>query len=81
MFFTFADRMDRAVLSGVNKATIRLGDFERVVQPVSEEFFYCVPPYDDCFNGWSEAGAQVMLSNSYTPLVHCLIEEGEVLLT
>ncbi len=78
------------------KATIRVGDFEKVVRPGPDDFIYCDPPYDACFTGyqpggftpddqerlrnaaksWTESGAQVMLSNSDTPLIRRLYRGG-----
>ncbi len=78
------------------KATIRVGDFEKVVRPGPDDFIYCDPPYDACFTGyqpggftpddqerlrntaksWAESGAQVMLSNSDTPLIRRLYRGG-----
>lgn len=86
----------RAANQVLQKATIRLGDFEKVVAPGSEDFVYCDPPYDECFTGyqpegftpedqerlrnavnsWLDLGANVMLSNSDTPLIRKLYRGG-----
>ncbi len=46
----------RAASKVLAKATIRLGDFEKVVRPGPEDFIYCDPPYDDCFTGYQPGG-------------------------
>jgi len=86
-----ADRL-RAASKVLQKATIRFGDFEKVVAPGPDDFIYCDPPYDECFtsyqaggftsddqerlrnaiNRWANSGAQIMLSNSDTPLIRRL---------
>jgi len=86
----------RKASAALAKATIRLGDFEKVVHPGPEDFIYCDPPYDDCFtdyqaggftsedqeqlrnavNSWAEAGADIMVSNSDTPLIRRLYRGG-----
>ncbi len=38
------------------KATIRLGDFDRVVNPDAGDFIYCDSPYDGCFTGYQAGG-------------------------
>ncbi len=90
-----ADRL-RGASKALAKATIRLGDFERIVCPDADDFVYCDPPYDDCFTGyqaagftsddqerlrnavnqWFDAGANIMLSNSDTPLIGRLYRGG-----
>lgn len=92
-----AERL-RAASRVLGKATIRIGDFERVVRPEADDFVYCDPPYDDCFTGyqadgfnaddqerlrdaiqgWAAAGADVMMSNSDTPLIRRLYRGGGV---
>jgi len=86
----------RKASAALAKATIRLGDFEKVVRPGPEDFIYCDPPYDDCFTGyqaggftsedqerlrnavdsWAETGAEIMVSNSDTPLIRRLYRGG-----
>ena len=81
----------------LKKATIKLGDFSRVVMPSVGDFVYCDPPYDDCFtdyqvggftaddqtrlrdeiNTWIDAGADVMVSNSDTPLIQKLFRDAK----
>ncbi len=46
----------RAASEVLKKATIRLGDFDRIVQPDPEDFIYCDPPYDDCFTEYQAGG-------------------------
>ena len=46
----------RAASKALAKATIRLGDFERVVQPGADDLVYCDPPYDGCFTDYSAGG-------------------------
>ena len=38
------------------KATIQLGDFERMVKPSEGDLIYCDPPYDGTFTGYQAAG-------------------------
>lgn len=86
----------RRASAALARATIRIGDFEKVVRPGPDDFIYCDPPYDDCFTGyqpggftaedqerlrntiqgWVGAGAQVMMSNSDTPLIRRLYRGG-----
>ena len=88
----------RAASKALEKATIRLGDFERIVRPNPDDFIYCDPPYDNCFteyqaggfqtedqerlrntiNTWKEIGANVMLSNSDSPLIRRLYRGGGI---
>ena len=50
------------------KATIRLGDFSRVVTPDKGDLIYCDPPYDGCFASYQADGfhsdSQARLKNS-----------------
>ena len=89
------DRLRKAS-AALAKATIRLGDFDRVVQPGDGDLIYCDPPYDECFtgyqaggftgddqerlrnavNGWAQAGAAVIVSNSDTALIRRLYRGG-----
>ena len=46
----------RAASRALQKATIRVGDFERRVSPGAEDFIYCDPPYDDSFTGYQVGG-------------------------
>ena len=46
-------RMAHQVLS---KATIKLGDFARVVSPEEGDIIYCDPPYDGCFASYQADG-------------------------
>lgn len=50
-----AERL-RAASGVLQKATIRLGDFERVDKPSPSDFIYCDPPYDECFTGYQPGG-------------------------
>ena len=81
----------------LKKATIKIGDFSRVVKPSTGDFVYCDPPYDDCFtdyqvggftaddqtrlrneiNTWIDVGADVMVSNSDTPLIQELFSNAK----
>lgn len=38
------------------KAEIRVGDFEKIVQPSADDFVYCDPPYDECFTNYKAGG-------------------------
>ncbi len=62
-----ADRL-RAASKVLSKATIRVGDFDRVMQPGAGDFVYCDPPYDDCFTLYQAGGFsgddQVRLRNA-----------------
>ena len=49
------DRL-RAASKVLAKATLRVGDFERTVNPGSDDFVYCDPPYDGCFTGYQAGG-------------------------
>ncbi len=49
------DRL-RAASKVLAKATLRVGDFEKVVKPGSDDFIYCDPPYDGCFTGYQAGG-------------------------
>ena len=49
------DRLRRAS-KALAHAHIRLGDFERVVQPSAGDFIYCDPPYDGTFTGYQANG-------------------------
>lgn len=89
----------RAASEVLQKTTIHIGGFDRVVKPGADDFIYCDPPYDGCFtgyqaggfdecdqerlrnsvNGWVDAGARVMLSNSDTPLIRRLYRGGGAL--
>lgn len=40
----------------LRNATIRLGDFSRVVQPGKGDFIYCDPPYDGSFSSYQASG-------------------------
>ena len=40
----------------LTKATIKLGDFSRVVAPSNGDFIYCDPPYDGCFTDYQADG-------------------------
>lgn len=40
----------------LQKATIRLGDFEKIVKPSADDFVYCDPPYDACFTQYQAGG-------------------------
>ena len=40
----------------LQKATIRVGDFERIVVPRFGDFVYCDPPYDGCFSDYTAKG-------------------------
>lgn len=46
----------RDASKALSKATIRLGDFENVVNPTDADFVYCDPPYDDCFTEYQAGG-------------------------
>ncbi len=46
----------RAASQALAKATIRLGDFDRVVRPSPDDFIYCDPPYDGCFTDYQAGG-------------------------
>ena len=46
----------RTASKALAKATIRTGDFEKVVQPGPQDFIYCDPPYDDCFTRYQPEG-------------------------
>ena len=50
-----ADRL-RAASKVLAKATIRVGDFDRVTKPGEGDFLYCDPPYDDCFTLYQAGG-------------------------
>lgn len=39
----------------LQKASITFGDFEAQVEPGSDDFVYCDPPYDGTFNGYDAA--------------------------
>ena len=46
----------QAASKALSKATIRVGDFDRVVHPGPSDFIYCDPPYDDCFTEYQAGG-------------------------
>jgi len=46
----------RAASKALASATIRMGDFEKIVKPGVDDFIYCDPPYDNCFNGYQSVG-------------------------
>ena len=46
----------REASKALEKATIRVGDFSRVVQPADGDFIYCDPPYDGTFASYQAAG-------------------------
>ena len=50
-----ADRL-RAASKVLAKATIRVGDFDKVTQPGDGDFVYCDPPYDGCFTLYQAGG-------------------------
>ena len=52
-----ADRLRKAS-AVLAKATIRIGDFDKVAAPGEGDFVYCDPPYDDCFTGYQAGGFQ-----------------------
>ena len=49
------DRL-RAASAVLAKATIKIGDFDKVVKPGAGDFVYCDPPYDDCFTDYQAGG-------------------------
>lgn len=46
----------REASEALQKATIKIGDFSRVVKPKRGDFVYCDPPYDGCFNSYQSNG-------------------------
>jgi len=40
----------------LEKATIMVGSFEKIVKPKSSDFIYCDPPYDGCFTDYQAGG-------------------------
>ena len=46
----------RAAHRVLAKATIKLGDFSRVVAPDKGDLIYCDPPYDGCFTSYQADG-------------------------
>ena len=50
-----AERL-RQASKALEKATIRLGDFAKVVAPSEGDLIYCDPPYDGCFTGYQADG-------------------------
>lgn len=46
----------RAASKALAKATLRLGDFSKVVKPEPGDFVYCDPPYDGTFAAYQAAG-------------------------
>lgn len=46
----------RDASKALERVTISLGDFERVVKPSSTDFVYCDPPYDQCFTEYQAGG-------------------------
>ena len=46
----------RAAHRALAKATIKLGDFSRVVAPDKGDLIYCDPPYDGCFASYQADG-------------------------
>lgn len=59
----------RAASQVLSKATIRLGDFERIT-PGSGDFVYADPPYDGTFTGYS--------ANGFTPEDHQRLRDAAV---
>lgn len=50
-----AERL-RSASKALERAHIRLGDFERVVSPSRGDLIYCDPPYDGTFTGYQADG-------------------------
>ena len=46
----------RAASKALAKATLKLGDFSKVVQPEAGDFVYCDPPYDGAFAAYQAGG-------------------------
>ena len=46
----------RAASEVLQKAIIKIGDFDKVVKPGHGDFIYCDPPYDDCFTEYQAGG-------------------------
>ena len=46
----------RAASDVLQKAIIKIGDFDKVVKPGQGDFIYCDSPYDDCFTEYQAGG-------------------------
>ncbi len=46
----------RAANKALEKATLRVGDFEKTINPKNGDFIYCDPPYDSCFTSYQPGG-------------------------
>ena len=46
----------RTASKTLEKASIKVGDFKKTVNPKVHDFIYCDPPYDDCFTNYQAGG-------------------------
>ena len=52
-----ADEGLRAASAVLAKAAVRIGAFDRVVEPGADDFICCEPPCDDCLTAYRPAGS------------------------
>ena len=64
----------------LQKTTIRLGDFERVVVPQDGDFVYCDPPYDGCFTDYTAGGFTLEDQNRLRNAANQWVRDGATVL-
>ncbi len=70
----------RAASKVLSKATIRVGDFDTVVQLGADDFVYCDPPYDDCFTDYQAGGFGTSDQERLRKMIDVWVEQGAMVM-
>ena len=66
----------RNASKALEKATIMVGSFDKMVSPNSDDFIYCDPPYDDCWVGYQADGFTVQDQENLRNVADVWIKDG-----